>query len=31
MPSGYDYQSLMLAELSALNKAVADKVSTEHL
>jgi zinc/manganese transport system substrate-binding protein len=28
---GYDYQSWMLAEVSALTKAVADKTSTEHL
>jgi zinc/manganese transport system substrate-binding protein len=32
MPTpGYDYQSWMLAEVNALNKAVTDKVSTEHL
>jgi zinc/manganese transport system substrate-binding protein len=32
MPTpGYDYQSWMLAEVSALTKAVTDKVSTEHL
>jgi len=32
MPTpGYDYQSWMSAEVSALNKAVTDKVSTEHL
>jgi len=32
MPTpGYDYQSWMTAEVSALNKAVTDKVSTEHL
>jgi zinc/manganese transport system substrate-binding protein len=32
MPTpGYDYQSWMLAEVNALNKAVADKTSTEHL
>jgi zinc/manganese transport system substrate-binding protein len=32
MPTpGYDYQSWMLAEVSALNKAVTSKVSTEHL
>ena len=32
MPTpGYDYQSWMLAEVNALTKAVADKVSTEHL
>jgi zinc/manganese transport system substrate-binding protein len=29
--SGYDYQSWMLAEVKALTKAVADKVSTEKL
>ncbi len=28
---GYHYQSWMLAEIQALQKAVADKVSTEHL
>jgi zinc/manganese transport system substrate-binding protein len=32
MPTpGYDYQSWMLAEVNALNKALTDKVSTEHL
>jgi zinc/manganese transport system substrate-binding protein len=32
MPTpGYDYQSWMLAEVNALNKAVTSKVSTEHL
>ena len=32
MPTpGYDYQSWMLAEVNALNKAVTDKTSTEHL
>jgi zinc/manganese transport system substrate-binding protein len=32
MPTpGYDYQSWMLAEVHALNQAVADKTSTEHL
>jgi zinc/manganese transport system substrate-binding protein len=32
MPTpGYDYQSWMLAEVNALNKAVTAKVSTEHL
>jgi zinc/manganese transport system substrate-binding protein len=32
MPTpGYDYQSWMLAEVNALNKAVVDKTSTEHL
>ena len=32
MPTpGYSYQSWMMAEISALNKAVTDKVSTEHL
>ena len=29
--SGYDYQSWMLAEVQALSKAVASKISTEHL
>ena len=28
---GYDYQSWMLAEVRALDKAVTAKVSTEHL
>jgi zinc/manganese transport system substrate-binding protein len=28
---GYDYQTWMLAEVEAIEKAVADKVSTEHL
>ena len=28
---GYDYQSWMLTEVQALAKAVADKISTEHL
>jgi zinc/manganese transport system substrate-binding protein len=28
---GYDYQSWMLAEVQALQKAVASKISTEHL
>jgi zinc/manganese transport system substrate-binding protein len=28
---GYDYQSWMLAEVNALNKAVVDDTSTEHL
>ena len=28
---GYDYQTWMLAEVRALDRAVADKVSTEHL
>jgi zinc/manganese transport system substrate-binding protein len=28
---GYDYQSWMLAEVQDLSKAVADKISTEHL
>jgi zinc/manganese transport system substrate-binding protein len=28
---GYDYQSWMLTEVQALQKAVADKISTEHL
>jgi zinc/manganese transport system substrate-binding protein len=32
MPTpGYSYQSWMLAEVQALQKAVADKVSTEKL
>ncbi len=32
MPTpGYDYQSWMLAEVNALEKAVADKISTQHL
>jgi len=31
MPAGYDYQSWMTAEISALGKAVTSKVSTEHL
>jgi zinc/manganese transport system substrate-binding protein len=32
MPTpGYDYQSWMLAEVQALRKAVAGKVSTERL
>jgi zinc/manganese transport system substrate-binding protein len=32
MPTpGYDYQTWMLAEVRALEKAVTDKVSTEHL
>jgi zinc/manganese transport system substrate-binding protein len=31
MPAGYDYQSWMLAEVRALQKAVADKISTEKL
>jgi len=32
MPTpGYDYQTWMLAEVQALQKAVADKVSTERL
>ena len=32
MPApGYDYQSWMLAEVQALTKAVASKISTEHL
>ena len=29
--AGYDYQSWMLAEVDALQKAVADKVSTQKL
>jgi zinc/manganese transport system substrate-binding protein len=32
MPTpGYDYQSWMLAEVQALRKAVADKISTQKL
>jgi zinc/manganese transport system substrate-binding protein len=32
MPTpGYDYQSWMLAEVNAIQKAVADGVSTQHL
>jgi zinc/manganese transport system substrate-binding protein len=32
MPTpGYDYQTWMTAEVNALTKAVADKISTEHL
>jgi zinc/manganese transport system substrate-binding protein len=31
MPTGYDYQSWMLAEVNALARAVADKASTGHL
>jgi zinc/manganese transport system substrate-binding protein len=31
MPAGYDYQSWMTAEVTALDKAVTTKVSTEHL
>jgi zinc/manganese transport system substrate-binding protein len=31
MPAGYGYQSWMLAEVGALRKAVASKVSTEKL
>ncbi len=32
MPTpGYDYQSWMLAEVQALTKAVASRISTEHL
>jgi zinc/manganese transport system substrate-binding protein len=31
MPTGYNYQSWMLAEVNALQKAVADKVSTQKL
>ncbi len=31
MPTGLDYQSWMLAEVRALGKAVADKISTERL
>ncbi len=31
MPTGYDYQSWMLAEVHALQRAVADRVSTQKL
>ncbi len=31
MPPGFDYQSWMLAEVQSLQKAVADKISTERL
>ena len=31
MPAGYDYQSWMLAEVHALQRAVASKVSTPKL
>jgi zinc/manganese transport system substrate-binding protein len=31
MPTGYDYQSWMLAEVHALQRAVADRVSTQEL
>jgi len=31
MPTGYHYQSWMVAEVEAMRKAVADKVSTERL
>jgi zinc/manganese transport system substrate-binding protein len=31
MPSGYDYQSWMLAEVNAIERAVTQGVSTEHL
>jgi zinc/manganese transport system substrate-binding protein len=31
MPTGYHYQSWMLAEVNAIQKAVANQVSTEHL
>ena len=32
MPTpGYDYQSWMLAEVDAMDKALAHKTSTEHL
>jgi zinc/manganese transport system substrate-binding protein len=32
MPTpGYDYQSWMLAEVHAMDKALADNTSTEHL
>jgi zinc/manganese transport system substrate-binding protein len=31
MPAGYDYQSWMLAEVNAIQKAVASKISTQKL
>ena len=31
MPTGYSYQSWMLAEVHALQKAITGKVSTEKL
>ena len=31
MPTGFHYQSWMVAEVEAMRKAVADKVSTEKL
>ena len=31
MPAGYDYQSWMLAEVNAIGKAVASKISTQKL
>jgi zinc/manganese transport system substrate-binding protein len=31
MPTGYDYQTWMQAEVQALRAAVADQISTEHL
>ena len=31
MPAGYDYQTWMTAELNAIDRAVTDGVSTEHL
>jgi zinc/manganese transport system substrate-binding protein len=31
MPAGYDYQSWMLAETRALQRAVASKISTQRL
>jgi hypothetical protein len=31
MPSGYRYQSWMIAEVHAIQKAVASKISTEKL
>jgi zinc/manganese transport system substrate-binding protein len=31
MPAGYDYQSWMLAEVTALRRAVAERISTEKL
>ncbi len=31
MPAGYDYQSWMLAEVNAIQKAVTSKISTQKL
>jgi zinc/manganese transport system substrate-binding protein len=31
MPTGYNYQSWMLAEVNAIQKAVVNQISTEHL